>query len=170
MVQGLVRLMLLAAMLAGCATTPTTGTGGDYGTSASSSSSRSSPSSGEPRQQPVDARADLQGSPALALLDRAEGARNQGNMSAAGRYLERALSMEPDSSWVYRQLARLRLEEGDAHSAEGLALRALRLAPYNPGYQAELWDLVATARERQGDKDGAREARERAQELRRGTA
>ncbi|KAF0802536.1 hypothetical protein A6D6_03987 [Alcanivorax xiamenensis] len=118
----------------------------------------------------MDARADLQGSPALALLDRAEGARNQGNMSAAGRYLERALNMEPDSSWVYRQLARLRLEEGDAHSAEGLALRALRLAPYNPGYQAELWELVATARERQGDKDGAREARKRAQELRRGTA
>ncbi|WP_240342794.1 tetratricopeptide repeat protein [Alloalcanivorax balearicus] len=167
MVQGLVRLMLLAAMLAGCATTPTTGTGGGYGSSSSSSSSMPS---GEPRQQPVDARADLQGSPALALLDRAEGARNQGNMSAAGRYLERALNMEPDSSWVYRQLARLRLEEGDAHSAEGLALRALRLAPYNPGYQAELWELVATARERQGDEEGARDARKRAQELRRGTA
>ncbi|GGJ75102.1 hypothetical protein GCM10007426_00140 [Alloalcanivorax dieselolei] len=169
MVQGLVRLMLLAAMLAGCATTPTTGTGGSHGSSSSSSSSSSRPS-GEPRQQPVDARADLQGSPALALLDRAEGARNQGNMSAAGRYLERALNMEPDSSWVYRQLARLRLEEGDAQSAEGLALRALRLAPYNPGYQAELWELVATARERQGDKEGARDARKRAQELRRGTA
>ena len=97
---------------------------------------------------------------------RAEQARAQGETGAASRYLERALTMAPNSSWLYRELALLRLEEGDGHAAEGFAQRALRLAPDNDDYRAELWELVAAARAEQGDRSGADEARARAQALR----
>ncbi len=102
----------------------------------------------------------------MALLSRAEQARAQGQTAAASRYLERALTMAPNSSWLYRELAILRLEEGDGHAAEGFAQRALRLAPDNDAYRAELWELVAAARAEQGDRGGADEARARAQALR----
>lgn len=144
MVQGLVRLILLAALLSGCALAP--------------APQQSSP--------PVTAQTDLAGSPALSLLNRAEKARSQGNMAAAGRYLERALGMAPDSSWLYQELARLRLEQGDAHAAEGLALRAVRLAPDNNDYRADLWELVGACRARQGNQSGADQARRQAEQLR----
>ncbi len=112
--------------------------------------------------EPMTASVELEGSPALSLLHKAEAARQQGETSAAERYLERALNIAPDSSWLYKSLADLRLFEGDARSAEGFALKALRLAPDYPQYRAELWEMVATARERQGDKAGADDARARA--------
>lgn len=145
MVQGLVRLMLLAALLAGCAVAP---------------------SSQQSGSEPVTAKTELEGSPALSLLHSAEQARSRGDMAAAGRYLERALGVAPDSSWLYQELARLRLEQGDAHAAEGLALRALRLAPDNNDYRADLWELVGACRAQQGDRNGADQARQKAEQLR----
>lgn len=145
MVQGLVRLILLTALLGGCALTP--------------------PPGEEAASEPVTAQTELAGSPALSLLERADQARAEGDTAAAGRYLERALTMAPDSSWLYRALAELRLQEGNGHAAEGLALRALRLAPENPDYQADLWKLVATARTNQGNTEGAKQALERARAL-----
>mgnify|MGYP003143590121 CR=1 FL=1 len=94
------------------------------------------------------------------------GSVEQGQTSAAERYLERALNIAPDSSWLYKELAGLRLSEGDPRGAEGFALKALRLAPDHDDYRAGLWDLVATARDRQGDKSGARQARSKAAALR----
>ena len=125
MLHGPVRLILLAALLAsGCSVMPPA----------------------EDAQTPVTADTELAGSPAMSLLERAGQARDQGRMAAAGRYLERALTMAPNSSWLYRELALLRLEEGDPGAAEGLARRALRLAPDNDDYRADLWELVTAAR------------------------
>lgn len=121
-------------------------------------------------QAPVTAATELTGSPAMSLLQRAGEARAQGRTAAAGRYLERALTMAPDSSWLYRELALLRLEEGDPAAAEGLARRALRLAPDNDAYRADLWELVAAARAELNDPDGADAAREQAAKLRRSRA
>ena len=115
--------------------------------------------------EPMTASVELEGSPALSLLHKAETARRQGETAAAERYLERALNIAPDSSWLYKTLADLRLFEGDARSAEGFALKALRLAPDHSQYRAQLWEMVATARERQGDKTGAEDARARATQL-----
>ena len=143
-IQRLVQLMLISMVLAGCAVRPPV----------------------EEPAEPMTASQELEGSPALGLLSRAEQARQQGQTSAAERYLERALNIAPDSSWLYKQLADLRLTEGDARGAEGFALKALRLAPDHPEYQAGLWELVATARDRQGDVAGAKAARERAATLR----
>lgn len=140
--QGCIRLVVITALLAGCAvrgpeTAPT---------------------------EPMTASVELEGSPAMSLLQRADAARQQGETTAAERYLERALNIAPDSSWLYMTLADLRLFEGDARGAEGFALKALRLAPDYPQYRADLWEMVATARERQGNKSGADEARRHAAE------
>ncbi len=143
-VKRLIQLVLISVVLAGCAVRPAV----------------------EEPAEPMTARQELEGSPALGVLSRAEQARQQGQTSVAERYLERALNIAPDSSWLYKELAGLRLSEGDPRGAEGFALKALRLAPDHDDYRAGLWDLVATARDRQGDKAGARQARDKAGELR----
>jgi predicted Zn-dependent protease len=107
----------------------------------------------------------LRGSAAESLWQQAVTARENNQLAAAGRYLERALYMQPESSWLYRELAELRLREGDPQSAEVMAQRALRLAPKRPAYQAALWQLVATARTRQGNEAGADRARLEAEML-----
>lgn len=141
-------LVLVALLLSGCAAVPPT----------------------ETPQAPVTADTELAGSPARSLLARAEQARDSGQNAAAGRYLERALTMAPNSSWLYRELALLRLEEGDPAAAEGLARRALRLSPDNDAYRADLWELVAAARAEMNDPDGADAARDQAEKLRGGRA
>ena len=137
MVARLVRLILLSAALAACA-------------------------SRAPMVLPeldVPAGDPLLTSPAQSLWKQAVVARTDGNLVAAGRLLERAANLAPDSSWLYRELAELRLRQDSPVAAEGLARKALRLAPDNPVYQSALWQLVATARVRQGDDEGAKQAR-----------
>ena len=106
-------------------------------------------------------------SPAASLLAAADGARARNEYSAAGRYLERALSVSQsgEATVLYRELAELRLAEGQPRAAEGLALRALREAPDHPQWQAELWALVAEARDQQGDEAGRDAARDNAERL-----
>src|SRR5690554_362118 len=82
----------------------------------------------------------LNGSAAESLWQMAVSAQENNQLAAAGRYLERALYMEPDSSWLYRE------ESGSIYSAEMMAQRSLRLAPPQSAYQSALWQLIATAR------------------------
>lgn len=107
-------------------------------------------------------------SPAHSLLASARNARSRGDTGAAGRYLERALSMAGagEATVLYRELADLRLAEDKPRDAEGLALRALREAPDNPEWRAGLWELLATARQRQGNAEGSAAARAEADRLR----
>jgi len=135
MVQRLVRLIALCAVLAACATRIET-----------------PPVFDMPDEDP------LRDSPAEWLWQSGVAAREHSDLAAASRYFERALDVVPDSSWLYRELAELRLREGDDRAAEGLARKALRYAPDEPVYQSALWRLIATARLRQGDEDGAADA------------
>lgn len=138
--------MLLVVWLAGCATRPP----------------EPPPELAMPPGDP------LSGSPAASLVLKAETALERGEAGEAGRLLERALGMVPDSSWLYRKLAELRLYEGDAAGAEGFTRRALRHAPLdNFYYRAALQELLATALARQGDRAAAQRAREQAGQLRR---
>ena len=146
MVESLVRTLILLWLLAGllaCALKPDPHTSVDY---------------------PVVTLAE--GSAAASLLSEARLARREGNLIAAGRYLERALGLEPTSPLLYRELADLRLEEGLPDQAEGLALRALRLSPENPHWQADLWAMIAVARHRLGLSERAEQAAEQARILR----
>ena len=119
----------------------------------------------DPDPEPVPVALE-EGSPAAALLERAREARENEQWHAAGRYLERALDLQPGSAVLYRELARLRLDQDEPGAAEGLALRALRQAPEAPPeWRAGVWELIAEARFRQGREPEAREAFRRAEEL-----
>ena len=53
--------------------------------------------------------------------------------------------------------------QADAAQAEQLARRGLTYANGRPALQASLWELIAQARDKQGDPAGAAQARQRAQ-------
>lgn len=108
----------------------------------------------------------LRGTPAEVLLERAEEAQALGHWKAASLNLERAIRLAPASSWLYREMARLRLREGDARAAEGFARHALRNAPAEAArYRASLWRLLAICLANQGEQQAANQARQKANEL-----
>ncbi|MEE4463690.1 tetratricopeptide repeat protein [Azotobacter chroococcum] len=100
--------------------------------------------------------------PVLALLTTAQREQGSGNLDSAASSLERAQRIAPREPQVLYRLAEVRLAQGDAAQAEQLARRALTYAGGRPALQASLWNLIAQARERQGDAAGAAQARERA--------
>ncbi|WP_394375985.1 tetratricopeptide repeat protein [Stutzerimonas frequens] len=100
--------------------------------------------------------------PVLALLTTAQQQQGGGDLNGAASSLERAQRIAPREPQVLYRLAQVRLAQGDATQAEQLSRRALSYASGRPALQASLWELIAQARERQGDGAGAAQARERA--------
>ncbi|WP_028240361.1 tetratricopeptide repeat protein [Stutzerimonas azotifigens] len=100
--------------------------------------------------------------PVLALLTTAQQLQSGGDLDGAASSLERAQRIAPREPQVLYRLAQVRLGQGDLVQAEQLSRRALSYAAGRPALQAGLWDLIAQARERQGDVAGAAQARERA--------
>ncbi|HLR17503.1 MAG TPA: hypothetical protein VK099_06485 [Alcanivoracaceae bacterium] len=107
-------------------------------------------------------------SPVYGLLQEARAARAEGNLAAASRYLERALNVAQlkEAAVLYREMGELRMAEGQTSSAEGIFMRALRDAPANNGWKAELWEKIEIVRKAQGNLEGAAAAAARAQRLR----
>ena len=95
-----------------------------------------------------------------ALLTTAQQQQGGGDLNGAASSLERAQRIAPREPQVLYRLAQVRLAQGDATQAEQLSRRALSYASGRPALQASLWELIAQARERQGDS--AAQARERA--------
>lgn len=112
--------------------------------------------------QPIQSEAPQQSSeisPAvLDLLEQADLQASEGNRESAVATLERALRIAPREPEVYYQMARVRLDMGEAREAEQLALKAVDLAP-DAIIRRDSWNLVATAREAAGDTAGATAAR-----------
>jgi tetratricopeptide (TPR) repeat protein len=103
------------------------------------------------------------GNPAvLALLNKAHGQAAAGRMDAAGANLERALRIEPRNPALWQELARVRLEQGQYRQAENLAAKSNALAGGSRYLQAANWRIIAEARSRRGDLQGARAAFEKA--------
>ncbi len=100
--------------------------------------------------------------PVLALLTSAQQLQGSGDLNGAASSLERAQRIAPREPQVLYRLAEVRLAQGDAAQAEQFARRGLSYASGRPALQASLWDLIAQARERQGDPAGAAQAREQA--------
>lgn len=100
--------------------------------------------------------------PVLALLTSAQQLQGTGDLDGAASSLERAQRIAPREPQVLYRLAQVRLAQGDAAQAEQLSRRALSYAGGRPALQAGLWDLIAQARDRQGDAAGAAQARDRA--------
>lgn len=100
--------------------------------------------------------------PVLALLTSAQQMERSGNLGGASASLERAQRIAPREPQVLYRLAEVRLAQGDAAQAEQLARRGLSYAGGRQALQASLWDVIARAREFQGDTAGAAEARRQA--------
>ncbi|HZJ95760.1 MAG TPA: tetratricopeptide repeat protein [Thiopseudomonas sp.] len=98
----------------------------------------------------------------LALLTTAQQQQNSGNYNGAASSLERAQRIAPREPQVFYRLAEVRLAQGDASQAEQLAQRGLGYSHGRPALQASLWDLIARARQQQGNTSGAQEAQRRA--------
>ncbi len=121
---------------------------------------------GIPRSNPaasggLSADEQLDG-PVLALLTTAQQQQEGGDFNGASSSLERAQRIAPREPQVLFRLAQVRLAQGDAAQAEQLARRALTYANGRPNLQAELWNVIAQAREKQGDSAGAALARQKA--------
>ena len=117
--------------------------------------------SGIPSSGGLAADEQLDG-PVLALLTTAQQQQGSGDLNGAASSLERAQRIAPREPQVLYRLAEVRLAQGDAAQAEQFARRGLSYAGGRPALQASLWNLIAQARERQGDPAGAAQARERA--------
>jgi hypothetical protein len=100
--------------------------------------------------------------PVLALLTTAQQQQASGDLNGAASSLERAQRVAPREPQVLYKLAQVRMAQGDAAQAEQFAQRGLTLANGRPALQASLWDLIAQAREKQGDSAGAAQARQKA--------
>ncbi|MFN3581337.1 MAG: tetratricopeptide repeat protein [Pseudomonas sp.] len=100
--------------------------------------------------------------PVLALLTSAREQEGRGDLGSASSSLERAMRIAPREPQVFYRLAEVRLAQGDAAQAEQIAQRGLSHAAGQPSLQAGLWDIVARAREQQGNAAGAADARQRA--------
>lgn len=100
--------------------------------------------------------------PVQALLNTAQQQRANGDLNGAASSLERALRIAPQEPQVLYRLSEIRLMQGDAAQAEQLAQRGLSYSSGRAGLQAGLWDLIAEARDKQGNSQGAAEARQKA--------
>ena len=103
----------------------------------------------------------------VALLERARQEAGSGRRESAGASLERALRIEPRNAWLWHELARLRLAQGQYAQAISLSQKSNSLAVRERTLQALNWHLIADARTAQGDPAGAAQARKLAEELQR---
>lgn len=104
-----------------------------------------------------------QGNPAIvALLQTAEDQQLDGHYEQAAAALERALRLEPRNAMLWHRLAQVRLSQGQWGNAMDFAAKSNSLAGGQRDIQANNWLVIAQAKERQGDRDGARAARARA--------
>ena len=78
--------------------------------------------------------------------------------------LERALRIKPRNPDIWAQLAQVRYSQHQYKQAESLALRSNQYAGSNMNLKRSNWELVANARDKQGNKTGAIAARKKAAE------
>ena len=146
------RLAVLGLVLAGCGVAPPLEEQGPVGSFPSNESA------------PAQTLSPPQANPAvLALLNNAAAQEQAGQYEQAAATLERALRLEPRNAMLWHRLARLRLSQGEWQTAADLAAKSNSLAGGDSDLQARNWQVIAEAKERQGDRDGAREARARAE-------
>jgi len=102
----------------------------------------------------------------IALLAEARAAIEAGDTVVAETKLERALRIEPRNPVLWHYMARLRLVQNRPRQAAGLAARSNSLDRTGDRHlQAGNWRLIAEARDRLGDREGARRAEAEAERL-----
>ncbi len=81
---------------------------------------------------------------------------DQPDLAAAS--LERALRIEPTDPRVWHKLANIRLQQGRFIQAEAVALKSNSLAAEWPAVWPKNWSVIASARRKMGDDEGASQA------------
>lgn len=103
-----------------------------------------------------------QGNPAvIALVETAMNQQQAGQDERAAAALERALRLEPRNAMLWHHLAQVRLSQGQWRDAIDLASKSNSLAGGERDLQASNWLVIAQAKQRQGDREGAQAARAR---------
>lgn len=103
----------------------------------------------------------------LALVDQAHAEAADHRLQGATGTIERALRIEPRNPFLWQELARLHLAQGDYDQTESLAARSNSWAGENRLLRAANWRLIRDARLARGDAAGAQEAEGRARQLER---
>ncbi len=135
----------LATLVAGCATAP--------------GPSPAPPPAPEPAAKPA---APSENVAIAGLMQSARADAAAGRLANAAATIERALRIEPRNPRLWRELALVRLKQGDYVQAESVAARSNSWAGTDNTLRAENWRLIAQVREARGDADGARTALETA--------
>jgi len=89
---------------------------------------------------------------------------DKGQYVKAVATLERALRIKPRNPGIWAQLAQVRYSQQQYSQAESLALRSNQYAGSDDNLKRHNWELIANARDKQGNKTGAIAARKKAAE------
>ncbi len=146
-------------LLAGCA-----------GTGPSRDADDTAPADQGPLDPEASVRHEVDNRAVAMLWDQAEEARRENRTGDAIEALERALRVAPEDPVLWSRLAEMRLREEDFAVAENLAAKSNALAGDQRLLRYRNWLLIAEARKRRGDEEGARKARDKAEGLRGGQA
>lgn len=106
-----------------------------------------------------------EGSAIASLLKDADVKIKEGRLSLASSLLERALRIEPKNALVWHKLAGVRFKQKRWKLAESLAQKSYSFSSDDMSLQIYNWHLIASARNKQGDISGARQAKERAEQI-----
>jgi predicted Zn-dependent protease len=112
-----------------------------------------------------DATAEDTSPAVIAMLDEADAQLRAGRDAAALSSLERALTLEPKNAYLWHRLAALRLQQRDWQQAYVLANKSNSLVRDNPALKIRNWEIIRTAKQRQGDIRGAEEAQRAIRQL-----
>lgn len=152
-----VAALVLALTLAGCAGMRT----GEPEPESPSEETERAPMSGEGTvRHEVDNRA------VAMLWDDAEQARRDGDLDSAVSSLERAVKLAPEDPVLWSRLSELRFRQDRFAEAENLAAKSNSLAGDSRMLRFRNWLIIAEARARRGDAEGAEQARAEARGLR----
>ncbi|CAL1241419.1 tetratricopeptide repeat protein [Candidatus Methylocalor cossyra] len=102
-------------------------------------------------------------SPAVvALRNDAQADLRNGNFDNAAASLERAIRIQPRNPMLWHDLAQVRLQQGQPGLAEDLAKKSNLHAQGQAALIRANWSIIAEARRRKGDAEGAAEAERKA--------
>ncbi len=104
--------------------------------------------------------------PSRALVTQAQEQAQNGDVTAAAATVERALRIEPSNPLLWIELGKLRMREASYGQAESVGRKAVSLATGDARAESAAWSLIADSFRARGRNAEAREADERAAQLR----
>lgn len=157
--------LLVAMVLAGCATAPAPAPAPDRSSTEGSVTEASTPTAtpgpNDSQSTPTPAPRPSSDGATLALLNQSERAAENGALNEALSYAERAVRIEPRRADLWTHLATLELQNEHPGTAIRYAKKALSLATDRPDWTRDAWLVIAEAKEAMGQNAEAAEIRER---------